>query len=196
MCIVAYFRAKTGAGNEMSFVLGKCRITLIKQLSNPRLGLQAALYSVRLRKLIVEEHDLLYDSVTHWTDAITVLQGLHSADRKPNVFFANRAAEILEAATIDEWKQIKGELNPSVIGTRGITVPTKLSVRDWLSGPPWLKEESEKWPIFLAAVSSVIEKHTQVARIANNSVVGDSPVDRNRFSSFSRCVRVIAYFIR
>ena len=87
MCIVAYFRAETDAGNEVSFVLGKCRIAPTKQLSVARLELQAAVFSVRLRKLIVEEHDLLIDSVTHWTDSITILQWLHSADRKQNVFF-------------------------------------------------------------------------------------------------------------
>ena len=60
MCIVAYFRAETDAGNEVSFALGKCRIAPIKLLSIPRLELQAALYSVRLRKLIVDEHDTSY----------------------------------------------------------------------------------------------------------------------------------------
>ena len=195
MCIVAYFRAETDAGNEVSFVLGKCRIAPIKQLSIPRLEIQAALYSVGLRNLIVEEHDLLIDSVTHWIDCITVLQRLHSADRRQNVFVANRAAEILETFTIDEWKHIRGELNPSDIGTRGRTIE-KLCESDWLSGPTWLKDKSEKWPISLAPVSSVIEDHTQVAAITNNSVVGDSPTDCYRFSSFSKSVRVIAYCLR
>ena len=49
MCIVAYFRAEINDGVEVSFVLGKCRIALNKQLSIPRLELQAAVYSVRLR---------------------------------------------------------------------------------------------------------------------------------------------------
>ena len=195
MCIVAYFRAETDAGNEVSFVLGKCGVAPIKQSSIPPLELKAALYSVRLRKLIVEEHDLLIDSVTHWTDSITVLQRLHSADRRQNVFVANRTAEILEASTIDEWKHIRGELNPSDIGTRGITIE-KLCESDWLSGPTWLKDKSENWPISLAPVSSVIEDRTQVAAIANNSMVGDSPIDWNRFSSFSKSVRVIAYCLR
>ena len=110
-------------------------------------------------------------------------------------FFANGAAEILEASTIDEWKHIKGELNPSDIGTRGITIE-KLSKNDWLSGATWLKDFSENWSIFLAPVSSVIGGHTQVAGIANNSMVGVSPIDWNRFSSFSKCVRVIAYCLR
>ena len=102
MCIDAYFRGETKEGIEVSFVLGKCRIPPIKQLSNPRLELQAALYSVRLRKLIIQEHDLPINSVTHWTDSVTVLQWLNSADKRQNVFVANRAAEILETSTIDE----------------------------------------------------------------------------------------------
>ena len=140
------------------------------------------LYSVRLRKLIVEEQDFLIDSVTHWTDSITVLQWLHSADRKQNVNVANRAAEILEASSFDELKNIKDELNSSVIETRGITIE-KLSESDWLSGLTWLKDQSDKWPIFLAPVSSVIEDHTQVAGIVNKSMLGHS-IDSNRFSSF------------
>ena len=60
----------------------------------------------------------------------------------------------------------------------------------------WTKEQSENWPISTALVSSVIEHYTQVAGIANNSMVGDSPIDWNRFSSFSNCVRAIAYCLR
>ena len=57
------------------------------------------------------------------------------------MYFANRAAEILEASITDEWKHIKGEFNPSDIGTRGITIE-KLSESDLLSGPTWLKDQS------------------------------------------------------
>ena len=142
MSIVALSRAETDTGNEVSFVLGKCRLAPIKQLSIPRLELQAGLFSVRLRKMIVEEHYFLIDSVTHWTDSITVFQWLHSADRKQNVFVTNRAAEVLEASTFDGWKHIKGELDPSDIGTRGIIIQ-KLSESDCLSGPTWLKDQSE-----------------------------------------------------
>ena len=91
-------------------------------MSIPRLELQAAVYSVKLRTLIVQEHDLQIDSVTLWTDSVTVLQWLQSADKKQNVFYANRAADILENSTIDEWKHVNGELNSSDFGTRGITI--------------------------------------------------------------------------
>ena len=86
-------------------------------------------------------------------------------------------------------------MNPSDIGTRGITIE-KLAENDWLSGPTWLKDQSENWPISLAPVSSVTEDHTQVAGNENNSMVGGSPIDWKRFSSFSKCVSVIAFCSR
>ena len=92
-------------------------------------------------------------------------------------------------------EKFEGELKPSDYGTRGITLE-KLFESDWLSEPIWLKDQSEKWTISLAPISSVIEDRTQVAGIANNSMVGNSPIDWNRFSSFSKCVRVIAYSLR
>ena len=192
MCIVAYFRAEVNDGKEISFVLGKCRITPIKQLSIPRLELQAALYSVRLRTLIVKEHDLRIDSGTHWTDSVTVLQWLHSADKKQNVFVAKRAAEILESSTIDEWK---GELNSSDIGTRGTTIE-KLNESDWLSGPIWLKDHPDDWPLSLQPINLASADLAPVAVIANTSMTQEPIVDWSRLSKFSKCVRVTAFCLR
>ena len=169
--------------------MGKCRIAQIEQLSIPRLELQAAVYSVRLRTLIVQEYDIRFYSVTHWTDSVTVLQWLHSADKKQNVFVANRAAEILENSTIDEWKHVKDEMNPSDIGTRGITIE-KLTESVWLLGPVWLKDQPNDWPLSLKPINFV------PAVIANTSMTQEPTVDCSRFSSFSKCLRVIAFCLR
>ena len=40
-----------------------------------------------------------------WTDSTTVLQWLHSFDKKPE-FVANRIAEFPELATVDEWNHV------------------------------------------------------------------------------------------
>ena len=195
MCIVAYFRGETEDGIEVSFVLGKCRIAPIKQLSIPRLELQAALYSVRLRKLIIQEHDLPISSVTHWTDSVTVLQWLNSADKRQNVFVTDRAAEILENSTIDEWKHIQGELNPSDIGTL-VMILEKLSERVWLTGPSWLKDHPDDWPSSLQPINVIPDDHAEVAVIANTSMTQELAVNWNIFSSFSKCLPVIAFCLR
>ena len=145
MCIVAYFRAETHNGVEVSFVIGKCRIAPMKQRTIPKLERQAALYSVRLRQLVVEDHDIRIASVTHCTDSMTVLQWLHAAHKKQQVFVANRVGEIMDQSTVDGWRHVKGIENPADIGTRGVTV-LQLLESEWLNGPAWLKVTPQNWP--------------------------------------------------
>ncbi len=97
----------------------------------PKLELQAALYSVRLRKLIIDEHDIVIDRVQHWTDSVTVLQWLHGADKKQNVFVANRVAEIIQDAPVDQWRHVRGPNNPADIGTRGMTMEALKEMVNW-----------------------------------------------------------------
>ena len=184
MCIVTYFRAEIENRIEVYFVLGKSRIAPIKQLSIPRLETQAALCSVRLKKLLIQEHDLSIDSVTHQTDSVTGLQWLNSADKRQKVFVANRAAEILENSINDDWKDIRGELNPFDIRTRGITID-KLSESDWLTGPSWLKDHPDDWPLTLQPINAVPDDHAEIALIAYTSVTQELPVDWNKCNSFS-----------
>ena len=75
MCNVAYMRNLKPNGTEVSFVTGKCPIAPMEQHTIPRLKQQAALYSVRLRQPIKKKNDTKIDSVTHWTDSMTVMRG-------------------------------------------------------------------------------------------------------------------------
>ena len=109
----------------------------MRQLSIPRLELQAAMYATRLRDSIIAEHDLVFSKICHWSDSMTVLHWLHSSHKKQTVFVANRIAEILENSTIDEWNFVNGLKNPADIGTRGMTI-SELNDSDWIKGPQWL----------------------------------------------------------
>ena len=118
MCMVAYLRNQIDIDNQLSFVIGKCRIDPMKQLSIPRLELQAALYAVCLRQLISSDNNIKIELFYHWLDSVTVLHWLHAKIRS-TVVVANRVAEILETSTIDEWRIVNGKLNPADIGTCG-----------------------------------------------------------------------------
>ena len=145
MCIVPYLRAEDEDGLELSFVFGKCGIAPMKQQTIPKLELQAALYSVRLRQLITEEHNIQIQTVTHWTDSMTLLQWLHSAHKRQQVFVAKRVGEILDQPTVDEWRQVKGTINPADIGSRGVNV-SQLLESERLNGPTWFKQNPGSWP--------------------------------------------------
>ena len=57
----------------MAFVIGNCRVAPIRNMTVAKLEMQAAVYGVRLRELILEEHDFDVDRIVHWTYATTVL---------------------------------------------------------------------------------------------------------------------------
>ena len=117
MCIVAFLQDE--ATLKLTYVIGKCRVAPIKHMTIPKLELQAAVYGVRLRKQILNEHDVRIDKILHWADSSTVLQWLQAAHKKQQVFVANRAAEILENSSMDQWRHVKGVEKPADIGTRG-----------------------------------------------------------------------------
>ena len=152
MCIVAYVRAADEDGVVLSIVFGKCRVAPMKQQTIPKLKLQAALYSVRLRQLITEDHDILIHTVTHWTDSMTVLQWLHSAHKKQQqlVLVANRIREVLDRSTVGEWRHVKGTMIPADMGTRWVTV-SQLLESEWLNGPAWLQQNPFSWPELVKA---------------------------------------------
>ena len=110
-----------------------------------KLEMQAAVFGVGLRELILEEHDIEVDQIVHWTDSTTVLQWLHASNNKQPVFVANRVAEILENSTIDQWRHVDGKRNPADSGTRGMTVEA-LNESKWLTVPAWLTEAEDAWP--------------------------------------------------
>ena len=192
MCMVAYLRPDINENADISFVIGKCRIAPMKQLSIPRLELQAALYAVRLRQLITSEHDLGFTKFYHWTDSVTVLHWLHSANKKQNVFVGNRVAEILEGSTIDEWKFVNGTLNPADIGTRGMTVKD-LNESEWITGPAWLKHDNSCWPEQPSYFESTCDEDGIAATtlLATDTELNEVFFDWKRFSSYQKYIRLI-----
>ena len=102
MCIVAYLQDE--ATLKLTYIIGKCRVAPDRHMTIPKLELQAAVHGVRLRKQILNGHDVRIDKIYHWTDSSTVLQWLQAAHKKQQVFVANIAAEILENSSMDKWR--------------------------------------------------------------------------------------------
>ena len=188
MCVVAYRQDE--ATLKLTYVIGKCRVAPIRHMTVPKLELQAAVYGVRLRKQILNEHDVKIDKIYHWTDSSTVLQWLQAAHKKQQVFVANRAAEILENSSMDQWRHVKGVENPADIGTRGMSIEgLKESV--WLNGPAWLHADEEKWPKLWCQVNE-LEPEQVMSTVATETKL-DQIFDWRRYSSFNRIRNFIAY---
>ena len=78
--MVAYLRKQENG--EVAFVIGKCTVAPIRNMTVAKLEMQAAVFGLRLRELILEEHDIEVDRIIHWTDSTTVLQWLHASNKK------------------------------------------------------------------------------------------------------------------
>ena len=146
MCAMAYLRSKPKEYSaDLAFVIRKCRFAPMRNLSIPRLELQAAVMAVRLKEQIVKEHEAKIHNCNFGTYSTTVLQWIFSSHRKQQEFVANRVAEIFDTTDDSQWNHVSGNNNPADIGTRAINVD-KLKRSEWLTGPAWLKQRENEWP--------------------------------------------------
>ena len=123
MCAVAYLRSQPKEYSaDLAFVIRKCRVAPMRNVSIPRLELQVAVMAVRLKEQIVKEHKMKIHCCSFCSDSSTVLQWIHSSHRKEQVFVANRVAEILDTTDVSQWRHVSGINNPADIGTRAINI--------------------------------------------------------------------------
>ena len=190
-CIVEYLQYE--ATLKLTYVIGKCRVAPIRHMTIPKLEIQAAVYGVRLRKQILNEHDVRINKIYHSTNSSTVLQWLQAAHKKQQVFVANRAAEKLENSSMDQWRHVKGVENPADIGTRGMSIEgLKESV--WLNGPAWLQADEEKWPKPWCQENK-LEPEQVTSTVATETKL-DQMFDWIQYSFFNRTRNFIAYCMR
>ena len=190
MCMVAYLRKQDNG--EVTFVIGKCRVAPIRNMTVAKLEMQAAVFGVRLRELFLEEHDIEVDRIVHWTDSTTILQWLQASNNKQPVFVANRVAEILENSIIDQWRHVERKLNPADIGTRGMIVEA-LKESEWLTGRAWLTETEDAWPKAPEKLRFSIQEEQEPVM---DAAVMEPSFEWERFGSFKKMIRVLSYCLR
>ena len=133
----AHVKTPTGEGKtELAFVLGKARVAQMKVMTVPKLEIQAALLSARLKREITQAFTETVNQVFMWTDTTTVLQWINSNEKQP-IFAANRVCEILEYTSVDQWNHVATKDNPADVGTRGMSAEF-LQLSSWVNGPHFL----------------------------------------------------------
>ena len=195
MCAVAHLHSKPKEYSaDLAFVIGKCRVSPMRHPFIPRLELQVAVMTVRLKEQIVEEHESKIHGSNFWTDFTAVLQWIHSSHRKQQVFVANRVAEILDTTIISQWNHVSGINNPADIGTRAINVD-ELKKSEWLTGLAWLKQRENEWPEQVNLTFASDEQNEQM--VFSAKVEEKKPlIQWERFSNFNRLVNTMAHLQR
>ena len=121
-----------------SLVLGKARVTPLRQISIPRLELTAAVLSVRIADVL--KNELQYDNITEYfgTDSKVVLGYIANDARRFHVFVANRVQQIRDSTEISQWNYVQTADNPADCASRGLTARGFVNNRTWFSGPDFL----------------------------------------------------------
>lgn len=145
---VVFIRVTTPYGcTSVKLLCAKTKIAPLKIVSLPRLELCGAVLLCRLMKSV--EESMQFESALSycWTDSTIVLAWIKGAPVRWSVFVANRAAEIQRHFPIIKWRHVVSEDNPADCAFRGIP-PTQLPTHNlWWTGPRWLQQPSDRWPM-------------------------------------------------
>ena len=130
-------------------LMAKSRIAPINRISIPRMELNGAVVSKRLRETIQEESRFQFSKVHHLVDSETVLCQLYKVASRFQVFEGVRIGEIQAAMKGDmtEWAWIAGSSNAADLATRP-QPPSALGPESvWQRGPDFLYLPESQWPI-------------------------------------------------
>ncbi|KAJ0179564.1 hypothetical protein K1T71_005276 [Dendrolimus kikuchii] len=164
-----------------------------KEMSVPRLELSGAVIATKLLSEVAEVMNIPKDNQYAWTDSTVVLAWLKGPACKWTTFVSNRVSVILTMTDYEQWGHVATHMNPSDCASRGLK-PSDLAEHSlWWHGPIWLNEirvQKEKF--------AVIDTHEEEKIKTLFTLQQPDKLDKpwERFSSFTRMLKVLSYYIR
>ena len=195
----AYLRSEEPPGSvHVRFVAAKSRVAPFKELTIPRLELQAAVLASRLCKTIEKEVRIPLQESILFTDSTITLAWIRSKRKRLKPFVSSRVGEIQTNVQPFQWRHIPTEHNVADDVSRGLSV-AELSGR-WKNGPAFLLLPKEEWPIESAnADQDEVErecKKIQAVGTVTSKETATGVIDCERLSRWGRLVRVTAWVLR
>lgn len=193
---VSYWRwSESNDTFGVSFIAAKTKCAPLKTMTIPRLELQAAVLGTRLMCTILKEHSLNVARRILWSDSTTVISWICSESRRYKPFVAHRISEILDSTRPADWRWLPTKLNVADETTRMKNNVDFSSDARWFKGPQFLYSNEEDWP---EDNTQQNEKSCEEELRPKFSllVCTNTIIDFNRFSSFLRLKRTMAWVLR
>ena len=182
MAAIAIFRTTHSQTSppQALFLMGKCKVAPINQISVPKMALEAAVIGVQLLQLIQREMKMKFSQIFVWSESQVELNWIASK-KKQNVFFSNRLQEIQKVSSPKQWHHIATCLNRADHGTHGLE--TKDIQQKWLEPPQFLRENESLWN----------EMNKPRATCAAATKISKTPVvDSSKFSIWKKILLTVA----
>ncbi|XP_053698696.1 uncharacterized protein LOC128745645 [Sabethes cyaneus] len=191
---VSYFRIDTSNGPHCALIMAKTKVAPLKQLSIPRMELQAAVIGARLINTVEANHGLKVKKRVLWTDSRNVLSWIRSEQRRYKPFVAFRIGEILLETKIDEWRWVPTKANIADILTKWDKESFNLA-GPWLNGPQFLQLPEELWPKQTLPPPNTNEE-VRGCYMFHTAMDHQPLIDVTRISTWTILLRTICYALR
>ena len=207
----SYVRCTSKTGRvHVQLICSKCRVAPIKQVTIPRLELQAAVTAVKIDEMLKRELNIQFDKTYFWTDSEIVLKYICNDSLRFHVYVGNRVGVIRRHSDKSEWNFISGKVNPADLVSRGESFH-KFDMDTWLNGPAFLHDYQASWPkqpniskSHLSIEDPEVKKaEVYVGAMDTTPVQGEQcvrsdPLDviMNHYSSWYRMKRAVAWWLR
>ncbi|XP_051171916.1 uncharacterized protein LOC127288483 [Leptopilina boulardi] len=191
-----YIRSINDKNKVMTNLLcSKNRVAPLKSISLPKLELCAALLLSRLLKCVRVALCKEIQNVYLWSDSTITLQWIQTQPYLLKTFVANRVSEIRANTMEASWRHVSSKDNPADSLSRG-QFPQEFLLNDmWKTGPKWLKEEKNNWPLSQFEKVPLTElKSTITLKVTTDKDFCTQIL--NKFSTINKLKRVVSYCFR
>ncbi len=197
---VVYLRLVDSTGHvHISLVTSKTKVAPIKRLSIPRLELCGAWLLSMVLNYTRNVFGMSVNDVGAWTDSTIVLSWLSGNPRRFKTYVGNRVAQIVNLIPPERWKHVAGADNPADCASRGLYPSELVCHKLWWNGPTWLSLPPWEWPtksIVNTDIPQTIPDELVCHIAVNASNQSACVISVDRYSSFERLRRVVAWIIR
>ncbi|XP_072046826.1 uncharacterized protein [Amphiura filiformis] len=163
---VSYLRSENEDGDiHCALVIAKARVAPVKQVTVPRLELNASTVAVRVNTMIQHELDIPINKTVFWTDSMTVLRYINNEAARFKTFVANRLGVIHDGSHASQWRYVPTKDNPADDSSRGLSIDQLLTTDRWLKGPKFLWSGEEEWPACQDIGQGVQEDDMEVKKV-------------------------------
>ena len=191
----------SNASISMEIVVAKAKVTLKKmvadsrsrlELTIPRLELLAGHLLSQLMSTTAASLKIPEEGIYCWTDSQIVLAWLKKPPEKVDIFVKNRTCKILQSVPEGRWNYVRTKDNPADVASRGLSPSQLVKKEQWWKGPPWLQQHPKDWPTEQLPSSPRLPGIIMAVLPA----AGTDLQFLEKFSSFEKAVRVLAYCLR